>query len=353
METQLQKHKNFWLNRFVPAMVIVAVLAVVLIVLSFSFRPDLYANFSTAGFWILRVFALLILAALVGWIFYELSHAYSSMLWPSIILTILYSLALMLGPDMFTNILFGRDKVYPNMNVNGDMNKNIVGYFGTLFTQYIYDYWAPLTTFIIVLVFFLIRLVVIQNVNILALVIKTISLWFMSLFLTLFIKTFIVLMTKKIGIELVIMLILVACSYDIGGYFGGRFLGGKFIKAKLAPNISPKKTWEGAFVGYVASFLITLAYIYTVYGIRGTDSNTLGAVLLNSHARFFSYLLVFLFVSPVIALLGDLYFSLTKRRNEIKDFSNILKEHGGLLDRIDSISFVFVFFGILAACSTL
>ncbi|WP_416756319.1 phosphatidate cytidylyltransferase [Mycoplasma aquilae ATCC BAA-1896] len=362
MKTETQeRQKNFWLNRFIPALIIVAVLVLLVIVLAYSFRSDLYQGFSTAGFWTLRAFAIVLLGVMVGWIFYELSHAYSNMLIPSVILTIFYVLSMMLGPNMFLEVLFGRGAVASNALINLPVNNVAVNgessassyYFGTLFTQYVFDYWAPLTTFIIALVFFLIRLVVIDNVNILALIIKTISLWFMSLFLTIFVKSFIVLMTQKIGIELVILMIVVASSYDIGGYFGGRFLGHKFFKAKLAPAISPKKTWEGAIVGYLASFLITLIYIYAVYGIRGLDKNSVAGVLLDPHSRFFPYLLAFLFISPIIALLGDLYFSLIKRRNEIKDFSNILKEHGGLLDRIDSISFVFVFFGVLAASSTL
>ncbi|MFV8489438.1 phosphatidate cytidylyltransferase [Mycoplasma sp. 31_09] len=362
MKTETQdKQKNFWLNRFIPALIIIAVLVILVIILSYSFRADLYQKFSDVGFWVLRAFAIVLLGVIVGWIFYELSHAYSNMIIPSIILTIFYVLSMLLGPNMFVNVLFGRGVVsydalinlpVNNVHIN-ETNTVVEYYFGTLFTQYVFDFWPLLTAFIIALVFFLIRLVVINNVNILALTIKTISLWFMSLFLTIFVKTFIVLMTQQIGIELVILMIVVASSYDIGGYFGGKFLGHKFFKAKLAPTISPKKTWEGAIVGYLISFLITLIYIYAVYGIRGLNNNSVAGVLLSPHSRFFPYLLTFLFIAPIIALLGDLYFSLIKRRNEIKDFSNILKEHGGLLDRIDSISFVFVFFGVLAACSTL
>ncbi|MFV8419100.1 phosphatidate cytidylyltransferase [Mycoplasma sp. 005V] len=358
MKKEVQnKQKNFWLDRFVPAAFIVVVLTILLIILSYSFRQDLYQNFSAAGFWTLRAFSIIILGVFVGWIFYELSHAYSSMIIPSIILTVFYVLSMMLGPNMFLEVLFGRGQVdsnlFINVSITGSQNGAILPYIGTLFTRFVFDYWALLATFIIALVFFLIRLVVIDNVNILALLFKTISLWFMSLFLTIFVKSFIVLMTQQIGVELVLLMIIVASSYDIGGYFGGKFLGHKFIKAKLAPAISPKKTWEGAIIGYLVSFFVTLIYIYTVYGIRGLNSNSLGAVLLNSSSRFFAFLLAFLFIAPIIALLGDLYFSLIKRRNEIKDFSNILKEHGGLLDRIDSISFVFVFFGVLAASSTL
>ncbi|SYV98016.1 Phosphatidate cytidylyltransferase [Mycoplasmopsis edwardii] len=59
-------------------------------------------------------------------------------------------------------------------------------------------------------------------------------------------------------------------------------------------------------------------------------------------------MILFLVLSPLFALVGDLFFSLTKRILDIKDFSNVLKGHGGILDRIDSISFVFVLFIILS-----
>ncbi|WLP85482.1 phosphatidate cytidylyltransferase [Mycoplasma seminis] len=350
MNITAEKKKNFWLNRFVPAIVIVVILALSLVTFAYSFRPNLYSEFSTAGFWVLRVFSLFLIGAVVAMIFYELSHAYSEMLVPSIILTILYVASMLLGKDFFSQILFGRlgSSYVPVMNIDN------IGYlFTEKFEKYIFDYWVLITTFIVALIFLLIRLTVVKNITIKYLIFKTLSLWVISIILTLFVKTFIVLLTQSYGIELILFFIIIASSYDIGGYFGGRFLGHKMFKSKLAPTISPKKTWEGAIIGYIVSFAATMIYIFIAWGIRGKTSDSVAGILLNSSSHFFPYLLSFLFIAPLIALFGDLFFSLVKRRNEIKDFSNILKEHGGLLDRIDSISFVFVFFGILAACSTL
>ena len=106
---------------------------------------------------------------------------------------------------------------------------------------------------------------------------------------------------------------------DIGAYFFGRLLG----KHKLAPNISPGKTWEGAFGGVFA----VLAY----------------GLLLSPHlpatlAGNLPLLAVLLSVLAAISILGDLFESLLKRQAGLKDSSNVLPGHGGVLDRIDSLT---------------
>ncbi|HPU79244.1 phosphatidate cytidylyltransferase [Accumulibacter sp.] len=106
---------------------------------------------------------------------------------------------------------------------------------------------------------------------------------------------------------------------DIGAYFFGRLLG----KHKLAPNISPGKTWEGAFGGVVA----VLAYGLLL-------SPQLPATL----AGNLPLLTGLLSVLAAISILGDLFESLLKRQAGLKDSSNVLPGHGGVLDRIDSLT---------------
>ncbi len=106
---------------------------------------------------------------------------------------------------------------------------------------------------------------------------------------------------------------------DIGAYFAGRSLG----KHKLAPSISPGKTWEGAIGGGVAVL---------VYGLL--LSSRLPATL----AGNLPLLLVLLVVLTAISILGDLFESLLKRQAGLKDSSRILPGHGGVLDRIDSLT---------------
>ena len=100
---------------------------------------------------------------------------------------------------------------------------------------------------------------------------------------------------------------------------------------KLLENISPNKTWEGTICGsVVATFVCTVYYL--------TAINTSESILRIS--------LIVLFLS-LIGQFGDLLFSAIKRTYKVKDFSNIMPGHGGVLDRLDSIIFVmlaFIFF---------
>jgi phosphatidate cytidylyltransferase len=106
---------------------------------------------------------------------------------------------------------------------------------------------------------------------------------------------------------------------DIGAYFFGR----RFGRHKLAPNISPGKTWEGAFGGVV----VVLAYGLLL-------SPKLPATLTGN----LPLLAVLLSVLATIGILGDLFESLLKRQAGLKDSSNVLPGHGGVLDRIDSLT---------------
>lgn len=106
---------------------------------------------------------------------------------------------------------------------------------------------------------------------------------------------------------------------DTGAYFFGRIFG----RHKLAPSISPGKTWEGAVGGGLAVI---------VYGL--TFSSRLPAALSDN----FVLLLSALVLLTVISIMGDLFESLLKRQAGLKDSSNVLPGHGGVLDRIDSLT---------------
>lgn len=111
-----------------------------------------------------------------------------------------------------------------------------------------------------------------------------------------------------------------ACMCDMGGYFVGRKLG----KHKLAPTISPKKTIEGSVGGVIFSLAATALIVVLYNKIGGYEYN----------------LVKWLIITPVfcvIGMIGDLFASAIKRSAGIKDFSNLIPGHGGIMDRLDSV----------------
>ena len=119
---------------------------------------------------------------------------------------------------------------------------------------------------------------------------------------------------------------------DIAAYFCGRAFG----RHKLAPSISPGKTWEGA-AGALAG---VLGYGFVAAGIAGK----LGSASISG-------LLVFglaLVVLTAVSIVGDLFESLAKRQAGVKDSSKLLPGHGGVLDRIDSLTSALPLVGLAA-----
>ncbi len=124
------------------------------------------------------------------------------------------------------------------------------------------------------------------------------------------------------GVEAVILTLLIPWMSDTGAYFSGMLFG----KHKMAPVISPKKTWEGFFGGWVFSIgcaaLLAVIYNWIYYPTL--------------HFYPGRYALIALVLAP-LSVLGDLLASLIKRRCGIKDYGNIMPGHGGVMDRFDSV----------------
>jgi phosphatidate cytidylyltransferase len=120
------------------------------------------------------------------------------------------------------------------------------------------------------------------------------------------------------GSEYLLLLLGLVWMADIGAYFAGKFYG----KHLLAGSISPKKTMEGLLGGLTAALLIAV-----IVGIV-------------RHLQFFAWIVWILFISVVVlwSVLGDLYESMLKRIAGVKDSGHILPGHGGLFDRIDSLT---------------
>lgn len=107
---------------------------------------------------------------------------------------------------------------------------------------------------------------------------------------------------------------------DIGAFFAGRLIG----RHRLAPTLSPGKTWEGFLFGTAATIFVAFVALYKQDYLSIPESLILGAVI------------------AIAAPVGDLFESALKRDMQVKDSGRLLAAHGGVLDRIDSLLFAVV-----------
>lgn len=142
-----------------------------------------------------------------------------------------------------------------------------------------------------------------------------------------------VVQARTMGINFLFSVLVLVWVADIFAYFAGRTFGGKFFARKLAPSISPGKTWEGVCGGLAGVVLMAFAWrawdqavavahpsLYTLIGVHGTVFLALAAFFLT-----------------MMSVAGDLVESLFKRSAGVKDSSNLLPGHGGVLDRVDAL----------------
>lgn len=104
------------------------------------------------------------------------------------------------------------------------------------------------------------------------------------------------------------------------------FAGMRFGKHKLAPHLSPKKTVEGSVGGFLGAALCCVLYGLFISKVLG-------------HAPVYWMLALYGLLGSLVSQLGDLSFSYIKRQYGIKDYGHLFREHGGVLDRFDSVTF--------------
>lgn len=121
-------------------------------------------------------------------------------------------------------------------------------------------------------------------------------------------------------IEVVLGALAIVIATDTGAYFSGRAIGGP----KIAPAISPSKTWAGLGGGMLAAAAVSLAFFYSSVGERAFSA--MGLVALGIGAAL-----------AAVAQAGDFFESWLKRRAGVKDSSRLIPGHGGVFDRVDGL----------------
>jgi phosphatidate cytidylyltransferase len=116
---------------------------------------------------------------------------------------------------------------------------------------------------------------------------------------------------------LIFYTLFIVFAADTGAYFAGKTLG----KSKLAPKVSPGKSWAGFWGGLISACLFALA----------------ACVQLDVPLSFYVQLVILTAITSVFSVVGDLTESMFKRQAGIKDSSQLLPGHGGVMDRIDSL----------------
>lgn len=144
------------------------------------------------------------------------------------------------------------------------------------------------------------------------------------------------------GTFLLVMVVGITVFTDTGAYFTGRALGGP----KIAPRISPSKTWAGLFGGMIASVVWVFVWVWAMdaelgwprfeLGLNLSVENVTGAVALGAGLA-------------VLAQVGDFFESWLKRRAGVKDSSRLIPGHGGVFDRVDGLIPVVLVAGFIAA----
>jgi phosphatidate cytidylyltransferase len=145
-------------------------------------------------------------------------------------------------------------------------------------------------------------------------------------FISVFTAFLAVLSLYRHSLVLLLSVLILVNIADIGAYFAGRTFG----KHKLAPEISPGKTWEGVAGGLLFVVLLSVAAVF----VPGLENS----IMVRIHGAYGWAAMIFSMVVLVgMSVLGDLLESRLKRRRGFKDSSNLLPGHGGILDRIDSL----------------
>lgn len=138
---------------------------------------------------------------------------------------------------------------------------------------------------------------------------------------------------RFIGVNFLLSILMLVWVADIFAYFAGRAFGGRFSRGKLAPSISPGKSWEGVWGGMAGVVLLSFLW---AGADRAMDIGVASFYTRLSEQGAVLMLIAVLFMAAM-SVVGDLVESLIKRSAGVKDSSGLLPGHGGVLDRVDAL----------------
>ena len=138
---------------------------------------------------------------------------------------------------------------------------------------------------------------------------------------------------RVIGVNFLLSILVLVWVADVFAYFAGRAFGGRFTERKLAAQISPKKSWEGVWGGMAGVLVLGIAWTIADHAAQASVPS------LYSRLATIGWPVLVLgsFFLAAMSVVGDLTESLVKRSAGMKDSSQLLPGHGGVLDRVDAL----------------
>ncbi len=152
--------------------------------------------------------------------------------------------------------------------------------------------------------------------------------------LALWLAWLVVAQARMAGVNFLLSVLALVWVADISAYFAGRAWGLRFTSARLAPGISPGKSWEGAWGGMLGVVILAFAWIIADKAFK-MQPESFYTRLAEHHG--WPMLLVATVFMAAMSVVGDLVESLVKRSAGVKDSSGLLPGHGGVLDRVDAL----------------